>query len=336
MSNKTRNIFNKEKVTVGYYLINGIPTISGNNRYSDYIPVTPGGLVRGTVFITSDGGAFYDKKLKFISKITADNQTKITVPSNAYYMRINISSAVNLDTLMVNDGPDLLPFEPYADGIEPTTNSLIGKKILTVGDSITWLDKEHVTGQGTLIGYQEQFRKFSDVVINQGNSGATYRQYVPGISDMNHGSIYNDIVTNNFDVSPYDIITLFGGTNDIGRGLNLGTVGSIEDTEFDPKTTLGALRGIIEYIRANNPDCEIYIMTPIRSGLATRPYDKMEQLADGIKGVSYMYGIPCIDLLREGGIGKGNYSVYLYDDLHPNNKGFELIGKRMVRYINAK
>ena len=144
----------------------------------------------------------------------------------------------------------------------------------------------------------------------------------------------DDIKNNNYDVTGYDIITIFAGTNDVGRGLRLGTLGNENDSTFDETTTIGGLRAMIEYIRTNNPTCDIYLITPIRSGLASRPYEKMEQVAEGIIGVGKMYGIKVINLLHESGIGKGNIKTFTYDDLHPNNEGFERIGIKIVKEID--
>ena len=220
---------------------------------------------------------------------------------------------------------------------ESYLSCLSGKNVLCIGDSITWLDGKTTSGYDNgntvIVGYQEQFRKEGAIVTTKGNSGATIRKYV-STDDMEHGSLVDDIKNSKYNVAGYDIITIFAGTNDVGRGLRLGTLGNESDADFDETTTIGALRSMIEYIRTNNPTCDIYLITPLRSGLASRPYEQMEQVAQSIISVGNMYSIKIIDLLHESGIGKGNIDTFTYDKLHPNNDGFERIGLKIVKEIN--
>ncbi|MDG0933730.1 SGNH/GDSL hydrolase family protein, partial [Bacillus paranthracis] len=141
-----------------------------------------------------------------------------------------------------------------------TTNKLLGKLIATFGDSITWLDGKVIAevGPEPLVGYQSYMRKAGAIVDNFGHSGATIAR--SGISGV--GCILDDIKAQ--DVTKYEIITIAGGTNDVGQNVNFGVVGVEEDTTFDETTTFGALRAAIEYIRSKNPKCRIYISTPIR------------------------------------------------------------------------
>lgn len=231
----------------------------------------------------------------------------------------------------------LVAIIPKENAIPNLYNSISGKNVLCIGDSITSLDGKTTSGYDNgntvIVGYQEQFRKEGATVTTKGNSGATIRKYV-STDDMKHGSLVDDIKNSNYNVAGYDIITIFAGTNDVSRGLRLGTLGNESDANFDETTTIGALRSMLEYIRTNNSTCEIYLITPLRSGLDSRPYEKMEQVTEGIISTGNMYGIKVINLLYESGIGKGNIDTFLYDKLHPNNEGFERIGLKIVKEIN--
>lgn len=321
----------------------GIVKESDSIDLSRYIRVTPGETL-GCNFKYVEQGAYFNISKKFIKKMelaeTADGWFTETVPEGAYFVRVNVTH-YRLSAYMLKKS-NVKPkfYSPYSANLKYlNTNVLKNKKVLCIGDSITWLDGNTASGYNggktVVVGYQEQFRSLGAIVTSCGHSGATIRKYHES-DDMEHGSLVDDIKNSNYNVANFDIITIFAGTNDVGRGLRLGTLGNESDNSFDETTTIGALRSMIEYIRSNNPTCEIYLITPIRSSLSSRPYEKMEQVADAIISVAKMYSIPYIDLLHEGGIGKLNVDIFTYDKLHPNNEGFERIGKRMARIINSK
>ncbi|KGL46808.1 hypothetical protein BMT55_14810 [Listeria newyorkensis] len=115
---------------------------------------------------------------------------------------------------------------------------------------------------------------------------------------------------------------------------NTSTIGGgRHDTTFDTNTSLGALRAIIEYIRMNYPGTEIYLFTPLQN--ATRDMDKHEVITNGIIAIADIYSLPRLDLFRMSGLGKYTYELYTRDGLHPNNEGFHMIGKRIVRMMES-
>jgi lysophospholipase L1-like esterase len=474
------NLFNKDTVTMGYYLINGVPTASPGNCYSDYIPVKPGVTYWFTRLLTTDAGALYDANYNFVQKFAGDGTNLYTIPANIYYVRINISPSVSpLDSFMVVEGstppavykehhvgkikglqvdadhiegaiyPEQLADTEILNLFDPSTaernkylsntgvvsdssiidlsrfikvtpgetigsnfkyaqqggyyspekkwikqitltetspgsgwftetvpdgaafirvnvvhndlssymltksatkpkgyspygvkipwlvngNKLAGKRIATFGDSITWLDgktvPEYDNGNTVIVGYQHYMRQMGAIVDNFGHSGDTLGRRSDGT-----GCILDVIRSKTFE--NYDIVTIFGGTNDVGTNTPFGVVGTESDTAFDETTSFGALRSAIEYIRSSNPKCRIYLLTPIRSNRPTRPVEKMEEISEGIRQIGKMYSCPVIDMLTESGIGKGTYDTYLYDGLHPNNDGFKVMGEYICSQLLAK
>lgn len=204
------------------------------------------------------------------------------------------------------------------------------KKVAVIGDSITELDGQTVKNVGPIVGYQEVFRQQGATIVTYGYSGATYALYDKNISGGEHRSIYDMIVKAKVDFKDVDIVTLFGGTNDVGRGSALGTV-----TDKTPATTLGALRGIIDYIKSNNPKCQLFVFTPIQRTDRDNLQEKMEATALGIMEVAKSYELPTDNLMEETGITKesDNQAKYMYDKLHPNSDGMALVGQRMVEVI---
>lgn len=337
-----KNLFDKNNIIKNRYIKNnGDIADSSTINISDYIRVTPGETI-GTNFKYEFQGAFYTDNKNWFSSIQLEEKEDgwftCTVPEGVYFMRFNVTT-YRLNQVMIKKTPDKpTSYSPFGGSFKINDNlKLKDKKILCIGDSITWLDghtsNSFENGNTILVGYQEQLRIQGATVTSMGHSGATIRKYL-STDDIEHGSLVDDIKNNNYDVTGYDIITIFAGTNDVGRGLKLGVIGDENDNDFDENTTLGALRSIIEYIRNNNPTSTIYIITPIKSGLTSRPFNKMKQLSEAVKEVSNLYGIKNIDLFNKSGIGKGNYNTFLYDLLHPNNIGFEKIGLEIINAMS--
>ncbi|MBP1039978.1 SGNH/GDSL hydrolase family protein [Vagococcus sp. BWB3-3] len=207
---------------------------------------------------------------------------------------------------------------------------LEGKKVAVIGDSITELDGKTVKNVGSIIGYQEVFRQQGATVVTYGYSGATYALYDKKISAGEHRSIYDMIVKAKVDFKDVDLVTLFGGTNDVGGGYPLGTV-----TDKTAATTLGGLRGIIDYIKSNNPKCEIVVFTPIQRTDRDNLQEKMDAMALGIMEVAKSYELATDNLMENSGITNesGNQAKYTYDKLHPNSEGMALVGQRMAEVI---
>lgn len=207
---------------------------------------------------------------------------------------------------------------------------LEGKKVAVIGDSITELDGKTVNKVGKISGYQEAFRQQGATVVTYGYGGATYALYDKKITANEHRSIYDMIVKTKVDFKDVDVVTLFGGTNDVARGYSLGT-----PTDKTAVTTLGGLKGIIDYVKANNPKCQIFVFTPIQRTDNTAIQGKMEAAALGIMEVAKSYNLPTDNMMENSGITleSQNQAKYLYDKLHPNSDGMALVGQRMVEVI---
>lgn len=237
--------------------------------------------------------------------------------------------AVKVLTSLANDSQKVVT--ERIEAVEIAKHPYIkGKKVATIGDSITELDGQTVKNVGPIIGYQEVFRQQGATVVNYGYSGATYALHDKKVSTGVHRSIYDMIVKAKVDFKEIDIVTLFGGTNDVGKGYPLGT-----PNDKTAATTLGGLRGIIDYIKTNNPKCQIFVFTPITRTDQANVQGKMEVMAAGIIDVAKSYNLPSDDLLKHAGITPENQGTYLYDKLHPNSDGMALVGQRMAEVIEA-
>lgn len=215
------------------------------------------------------------------------------------------------------------------------------QSILTIGDSITWLDNksdpEHLDGATTFLGYQKQINREGYKVVDFGFSGYTYAKDVMDESTP-IGSIYNEVVTNQYDVSDYDYIVLAGGTNDDLYAVTVGTVPNEyqhEYTDAELKTTIGALGAIIDYIRENNPTAKIVLCTQNKSQATRRPYSEAVQYADGIRGMAKYASCYLCDLFENMNAQPytDSFTQYYYDSTHPNKAGMVRMGQQILHAI---
>ena len=145
----------------------------------------------------------------------------------------------------------------------------------------------------------------------------------------------------NKDVSVYDAVTIFIGTNDYGYNTKIATF----------KSNIAAM---VDYITAQNPACKIGFLTLIHrssawDGTAEVPNAAGAVLSDyctAIKEVAMTYGLPVLDLWNECqcnfnfSIYKTNYSSQNSeasgDGLHPTNEAHKLFLYPLVREFVKK
>ena len=162
------NLFNKNTVLEGKFLGEDGETIVNSQDYRvvDYIPVKP-----STPYSTSTRGTvtvcFYDSSKNFLSYIQSQN---IITPENSAYMRFNITSDKDLDTFIINEGSELLAYEPYTGGI-PSPNVDYPQEIQTISDFVVKVKNsmgEDVTPQTLDITIPEQ--GFYGIPVSRGSN----------------------------------------------------------------------------------------------------------------------------------------------------------------------
>jgi hypothetical protein len=107
----SQNLFNKDVVTVGYYVNNGNGLLSAGATYnvSDYIPIKASTQYK--VSGTSEQGAFYDSNKVFISGYTFASSIPLS-PANAAYLR-QTSKDSQLTSTQVEEGTVATAYAPY-------------------------------------------------------------------------------------------------------------------------------------------------------------------------------------------------------------------------------
>lgn len=120
-----KNLFDKEKSEVGYYVNQVYGNMEANSAYtcSDYISIEGGATYTFSKYSSGQRVAFYDSSKKYISG-TLDGGATFTVPSNAKYLRFSFESYLGKDEQQLEKGTARTAYEPY--GLK-LANSLLEK-----------------------------------------------------------------------------------------------------------------------------------------------------------------------------------------------------------------
>ncbi len=204
------------------------------------------------------------------------------------------------------------------------------KRLLVVGDSISVYTWDNALSKDVKQGYPFFLATQGDhevSVTNQAVSGSSSSSQLTTLQ--------------NKDVSVYDAVTIFIGTNDYGYNTSIATF----------KSNIAAM---VDYITAQNPACKIGFFTLIHrasawDGTAEVPNAAGAVLSDyctAIKEVAMTYGLPVLDLWNEFQCNF-NYTIYKEnyssqdseasgDGLHPTNEAHKLFLYPLVREFVKK
>lgn len=211
-----------------------------------------------------------------------------------------------------------------------------GSSMNILGDSFT-----DATFQTQYTKYYEQIKNILGIktINNYGQGGTCVTK-----GDVNNNSFIDRYNTMNKDA---DIVLVFGGTNDWGKHKKLGTINDTVNTTF-----YGAMNELCDNLNKNYSNKKIIFVTPImRISPADGCVESLpanEQVNNlGLKLVDYVdamikvckaKNIPVCDLYRTSGLNPINrqsnlYTTYYADGIHPNNKGYEIIGEEISEFI---
>jgi len=179
------------------------------------------------------------------------------------------------------------------------------------GDSITALHYSKTLGKDLNAGYPwfigEECREIA--IENNAVSGT-------GI-DVKTGNVLSRVQSTDF--TPYDLCSIFIGTNDYTYGKTKETL----------KT---AYRTVLDIILTSKPTIKIFICTLIER--ADRSIDsRFYELSDGIRDIGVEYNIPVLDLGRDCGLDlrrTDHQNLYcrivdgVPDKLHPSQEAHEI------------
>lgn len=309
--------------------VNDSGTVSGASTIDcAYIPE----VFQGDTFYVNGGSSvsmvFFDANGTFISyaydSTVVYNGKIFVAPANTAYALLNI---VHAYTHGANE---------YSTVCYKITKS---ETVLCIGDSLTYLDGHTINDDNAplFLGYQKVIEKAGYKVVSAGFSGYTYAKGATS-GGTPVGSIYTQIVENQYDVSGYDYIVLMAGTNDDLFNVPVGSVPTEYThtyTASELETTIGALGGILQYIRANNDTAKIILCTEPKSEAILRKYSEAKLYWEGMREMSDYGSCYLCDIFRNINVfpNTDGFAEFFYDNTHPNKKGMERVGKLILESI---
>lgn len=321
---RTVNLFDKDKTIVGRYDKLGAYGNETGTRSSDLIPATDGERFRSN---TAGHIAFFDANQNFIGGLDPTNYFDIPMGQGIRYFRKAVLTG-NEKTEMIVKGDTLptsyVPYYVYTLDYDAQTNGIVGLSRLnglkwnTLGDSVTEADWGKITKYDSLIS-----SKYGLTLTNYGDGGTRIAREV-GRSD----SFVERYLGMRSDA---DIITVMGGLNDMTSGNPLGNFGDTDDLTF-----YGALDTLCRGLLDKYVGKSIGFITPTLSTNRTR--ETHTQYANAIKEVCAHYSIPVLDLTNEGMLNPTIPAVasgLFIDNTHPNDKGQEVIAKRVHSFLES-
>jgi len=337
ISSSAFNMFDTNTMTAGWYVSNtGVLTTSAILLISDFIPVTAGNKYTITKYLNSPGG-YYDANKNWVSKITGGTDNlpyTMTIPANIAFVRLNFDSLVNANVFMMMLG-DALPatYVPYGRFTMYFLDKFRSKKLVALGDSITWQDgRAYSSGPQSgqiAVGYMTLLKYYLGL-LSFNNLGANGATMVDGANSIM-------VVGKTANYTLYDLVTILAGTNDYGTSMPMGVIGDV-GSAFDIATFYGAYQSLIEYIFTSNPLIKVYLFTP------TKRFDQqtansvgllLKDYRDAIIAIGDLYSIPVLDLYSKSGINSLTADTYTRDKLHPIDIGYAKLCETILPFVQS-
>ncbi len=289
---------------------------------------------------------FFDAQKEFISGWSQGSNLpyQIQTPADCCYLRISVLAA-NLPNVFLAEGnykQNVIPEYQEAQRIAPTfltplpvfANTLQGKTILGIGDSITQAD-------GCEAGWiMRTANNLGMVGINKGINGSTI-----AVKESNPDE-RAPMVTRYQDMPDADVVVVLGGSNDWYYAWT--PIGEFADrTNY---TFYGALHNLIQGLMQKYADSLIVFCTPIKRGntanLTNSNGKTLDEYCDIIKEVCAYYGVAVLDCNRDVQLAPfvpwQNNKYFLVpggqtesDYTHPNDLGHTKIAAYITGQIKA-
>ena len=314
---------------------------SGSLRVSDYIEITPGVFYISNCLSAPGFTACYDADKQYVAAFTNAAERidisgyhgfRITDPNVRYIVNgceQTISKPISEPFICRGssvpesfDGYDVsVSHFDIVDALKKllgvTGNDLAGLTWAVLGDSITaapGLERSYHSIIGEKLGL---------TAINYGYSGS-WISHTDKMPEGNEMCVRYATMTDDSD-----IVTCFGGINDINNKAALGQMGDTESTTF-----YGAMDILIRGLLYKYPGKRIGFITPLRygTGESEKPY------IEAIHEVCEKYAVPVLDLYREGMVSTATEELsasYFKDGLHPNELGHDVISRKVEAFLRG-
>lgn len=241
-----------------------------------------------------------------------------------------------------------------------TSQSFRGKVVSILGDSISTFEGWIPVEDGHNLKHRKRYPQsdlLTDVRLTWWHKLINNLGAKLGVNDSWSGSrVHNSASSNSGDLGPDacmasitritnlgangtpDLIFFYGGTNDAGKNVQLGTFDSSINHKVDLTATTwatfaDAYAAAIMRMQYFYPDAKIIALTPmwVKSYYTV---SRMNDFAEVIVSICDYFGVPVIDL-RKCGINSNNIDYTLGDGLHPNAEGMDLMEKYIRRQLFA-
>lgn len=166
---------------------------------------------------------------------------------------------------------------------------------------------------------------------------ATARNYGVGgclIASSDQDAQYTPVVKRWDTMEDADIIFVFAGTNDFAHQIPLGDPSSTDITTFN-----GALNTIMDGLRTKYPDKLVIFSSILHRFNDTALTIKADEYRNAIKERCESKKFVFYDAYRNSGFDfvKGYYDHVLTNDgLHPNQKGADILARKISAFINIQ
>ncbi len=212
------------------------------------------------------------------------------------------------------------------------------KTFVSIGDSITYQDGRNYTRgevDVTARGYQ--------TLLCEKLGFSSYHNAGMDGRPMSNGSANgegNVSLALEFDFSGYDLCIIAAGTNDFKLNMPIGEY-KTDKTAYDITTFYGAYQTTLDCIKKSNEKITVCLFTPLQrnnAGYTTTSTNtaghKLIDYVNAVKDLGEKYSVSVCDMYANSGITEENVFEYTIDGLHPNNKGYELMGACAVEFIS--
>lgn len=326
---KPLNMIDESTLLEGKYVNKSTGGLSSNSGYiaTDFILVQSGVGYYGNHMNYNFAG-FYDETKSHVGDLGVGGFNYFVPPSGVSYVRLTFEATMEGKKYLIEGTtpPQTIPnhtdkkltirTEGYRANLisELSRHELSGMKWNVLGDSIT-----HAPGKT---------RNFHSIIASE--TGIYAKNYgVSGsrISLGAGGTVGNEMVTRYATMDDdADIVTVFGGINDMNNSLSLGTSSDRVKESF-----YGALHLLLSGLHKKYMGKRLGFISPINYGDATdEPYQQ------AIREVCKYYSIPLLDLSKDGLINTVVHEIktnFITDGLHPDEAGHDVLARKIKQFL---
>lgn len=262
-------------------------------------------------------------------------------------------SRSDLDTvkIQVEEGDQATPYEDYhpvykigseylPDLVDPVINkvySIMGDSISTFAGYIPPSNRTRYPQEGLLTDVSDtwwmRLQHATGMTLGVNESWAGSRVSWDGSTESadigaNKHMASHARINNLGNNGTPDIIFFWGGTNDIGASVPLGSFDGSDLVTQNVNTFTEAYATAIIRMQTAYPLARIICMTPMFTGIYSGnqyyPHTRLNVYIDAMRDICKFFGTIFVDL-RKCGINIYNLDTYYGDGLHPKANGMELI-----------